>query len=257
MNSIDHLISSIGNTPSVTVKSMMDKNKTLLLKLENKNPSGTIKDRLARIVIKNNFEKNVFIDASIGNFAVSLSWIASLFSKKAIFLVNKDTDLSVLDKIKKYGGELIFSDCKDQLELSLLANEIATANGYYYCGQYFNTEYESLLGKEIFDEIRLLEFDSIFSYYGSGGVINGLNKNIPQKATIVQVIPEIIPSIKSPTCYHKKHISMELINDTQSYLLRKCGIHAGIIGSANTAAAMLMLEEEKVLNPLVLVSDSH
>lgn len=257
MNSIKYIFSNIGNTPTVTINSAFNKNKKLLLKLENKNPSGTIKDRLARIIINNNLDEHFFIDSSIGNFAISLSWLASLTEKKAIFVVNKNFDLYNLERIKAYGGDLIFSDEKDQLELSHLAKEIAIENGYYYCGQYFNSAYESLLGKEIVDEIRLLEFDSIFSYYGSGGIINGINKNMPRKVTMVQVVPDMIPSIKSSNSYHKKHINMELINDIQSYLLKKCGIHAGTIGSANTAAAMLMLEEEKVFEPLVLISDSR
>ena len=69
------LISAIGNTPLIRMKSIEGSNAVISGKLEFLNPGGSIKDRTALSIIKNAFkngeilEGDSFIESRSGNMA--------------------------------------------------------------------------------------------------------------------------------------------------------------------------------------------
>jgi len=256
MKSKKFILEEVGNTPHILIPSLFDNNKKLILKLENKNPSGSIKDRLARLIITNNPNQKIFVDATIGNFVISLSWFTSILGKKTIIFVRDNTDYIVLDRIKKYGGNIIFSDAKNQEELNFIAKRYAIENDYFYCGSPSGIEYKSSLGIEIYKEIADLDFNSVVSYYGSGATLDGLKENLSPKISIIMSGSDFTPKIKETDEMKYQYVHEDMVMKTQDYLLKKCGIHSGIIGATSATVAMKLLKDNKIKKPLVFISDS-
>lgn len=258
MQSVNCILEKVGNTPHISIPSFFDKNKKLILKLENKNPSGTIKDRLAKMIINNNLNQDIFvIDSGIWDFAVSLSWFTSFLGKKTIIIIRDDTDIKFIDRVHRYGASIIFSNVKKQEDLNIIAKEYAMKHNYFYCGYPNGIEYQDNIAKEIYKEISNLNFNSLVSYYGSGATIDALRKIVPKKIPIIMAsldIREKVADREGLKYYDTNEIEVQ---EVQNYLLQKCAIPAGILGATSATIAMKLLEENIIENPLVLMSDTQ
>lgn len=261
---LEDILREVGNTPIFPVASMLDKEKTIYLKLENKNPSGTIKDRLAKHLILQNANSSGFVDTSIGNFAVSMSWFASLANKKAYFFLYEGVDGLIIKKIRDFGGELIYVNTDDFDRLANQARIYAEEKGFLYCGQFKSHKFDEFYKSDISEEIinQLPHVEKIVMRKGTGGVLTGLMSAFLDKSNIRFYEPvnsdfQIKRTNDMGINLEKIHIDTSLIDKVQQYLIQRCGIKAGYIGSFNAAAAMQLAETcetHEVI--LTLISDS-
>lgn len=247
---LEDILMEVGNTPIVPVISMLDKEKTVYLKLENKNPSGTIKDRLAKYIILNNPDASGFVDTSIGNFAVSMSWFASLSDKKAFFLLYENINKEVVNKIRNFGGEIIYVNTEYFDRLSNQARIYAEQYGYLYCGQFKSHKFDEFYKNDIALEIKnqLPNVNKIVMIRGTGGIINGLMSSFADMN--VQFYEPNITSNKFEVNTINKieinanmiNIDVDLIDKVQKYLIQRYGIKSGYAGAINTATAMQLAQ---------------
>jgi len=108
------LLSAIGNTPLVELRKL-NKNPLarVLVKLEFMNPSGSIKDRIARHIIET-FERRgtlrpggVIVENSSGNTAASVAMIAALKGYPAVIVVPSKCSEEKQNAIKAFGAQLV------------------------------------------------------------------------------------------------------------------------------------------------------
>lgn len=263
-NRLDDILGEVGHTPIYPIASMLDKAKTIYVKLENKNPSGTIKDRLAKHILLQNPNSRGFVDTSIGNFAVSMSWFASLANKKAYFFLSEGVDGLIVKKIRDFGGELVYVNTDDFDRLANQARTYAEEHGFLYCAQFkphkFDEFYKSDIAKEIISQLP--HVDKIIMRKGTGGIITGLTSAFSNMFNTRFYEPvnsnfQIKRTNDMEINLKKIHVNIDLVDKIQQYLIQKCGIKAGYIGSFNVTAAM-QLAETCDANEVILtfISDS-
>lgn len=246
------ILEEVGNTPLLPIASIFDKEKTIYVKLENKNPSGTIKDRLAKHIILQNPNSTGFVDTSVGNFAVSMSWFASLADKKAYFFLYEGADYEIIKRIRDFGGDLIYVNTDDFDRLANQAKIYAEERGFLYCAQFKENKFDEFYRNDISNEImsQLPCVDKIIVRKGTGGLLSGMQLAFKKNPNInlyeaVGAGETIKRSIKPKIDLEKIEVEFDLVREVQKYLLQKCGIKAGNIGSLNTAAAMKLAEKMK------------
>jgi len=108
------LMSAIGNTPMVALRKLnTNPLATVLVKLEFTNPSGSIKDRIARHIIET-FERTgklraggVIVENSSGNTAASVAMIAALKGYPAVIVVPSKCSEEKQQAIKAFGAKLV------------------------------------------------------------------------------------------------------------------------------------------------------
>lgn len=258
MQSVNCILEKVGNTPHISIPSFFDKNKKLILKLENQNPSGTIKDRLAKMIINNNLNEDVFvIDGGIWNFAVSLSWFTSFLGKKTIIIISDDTDIKLIDRVRRYGASIVFTNAKKQEDLNVIAKEYAMKYNYFYCGFPNGIKYQDDIAKEIYKEISNLNFNSLVSYYGSGATIDALRRIVPKEILIIMASLDTQKKVADSEGLKYYDISETVVQEVQDYLIQKCAIKTGMLGATSATIAMKLLEEDIIENPLVFISDTQ
>ncbi len=183
------LLSLIGNTPMVEVKCFDTGPCRLFLKLENQNPGGSIKDRIALSMIEA-AEKSgrlkpggTLIEATAGNTGLGLALVAAQKGYRLILVIPDKMSREKIFHLRAMGAEvrLTRSDVgKGHPEYYQdVAKKISEETGAYYINQFENPAnthaHEVTTGPEIFAQMDQ-DVDAVVSGVGSGGTLAGLSR---------------------------------------------------------------------------------
>ena len=110
------IVQSIGNTPLVELKRLSPKpGVRIWAKLESRNPTGSVKDRVARAMIEDAEEKGLIrpgqtiLEPTSGNTGISLAMICSRkgYPLKVVMPENVTPERTQL--LEMYGAEIVYS----------------------------------------------------------------------------------------------------------------------------------------------------
>src|SRR5438874_3041258 len=184
------ILSLIGDTPLVEVTRLDTGLCQLFLKLENYNPSGSIKDRIALSMIEaaerdGKLEPGgTIIEATAGNTGLGLALIGGAKGYRTILVIPDKMSQEKIAHVRALGAEvrLTRSDVTRghpeyyQDVAARLASEIP---GGFYVNQFGNPAnplaHERSTGPEIWEQMRH-DVDTIVVAVGSGGTLTGLGR---------------------------------------------------------------------------------
>src|SRR5438128_1900144 len=184
------ILSLIGETPLVEITQFDIGPCHLFLKLENQNPTGSIKDRMALSMIEAAEEERklepggTVIEATAGNTGLGLALVAGAKGYRVILVIPDKMSQEKISHVRALGAEvrLTRSDVtrghpEYYRELAgRLAEEIP---GAFYANQFGNPAnplaHERTTGPEIWEQMRH-DVDAIVVGVGSGGTLTGLGR---------------------------------------------------------------------------------
>lgn len=191
MSSVVHkgILPMIGQTPMLEVTSFNTGLCRLFLKLESQNPSGSIKDRIARSMIEA-AEKSgalkpggTIVEATAGNTGLGLTLLGTLKGYKVILVVPDKMSREKIAHCKAMGADvrLARSDVvrghADYYQD--VAARLATEHQAYFINQFSNpanvAAHETGTGPEIFEQMNG-DVDAVVCGVGSGGTMTGLGR---------------------------------------------------------------------------------
>jgi cystathionine beta-synthase len=179
----------IGRTPMVEVTHIDTGPCRLFLKLENQNPGGSIKDRIARSMIEA-AEKDgtlkpggTIIEATAGNTGLGLAQVATVKGYKLILIVPDKMAREKILHLRAMGVDVRItrSDVgKGHPEYYQdMAQTIAQKTGAFFVNQFENpanpAAHEATTGPEILDQMEG-DIDAMVVGVGSGGTLTGLGR---------------------------------------------------------------------------------
>ena len=141
------IVDAIGDTPLVDVSVLSPvEGVRIYAKLEGANPSGSVKDRVAKYMIeaaeRDGLLKpgDTIIEPTSGNTGISLAMISRARGYKLKVVMPAGVTRERIDLLRAYGAEIIFSDAdKGTNEAIIVAKQIAEENpGYFFPYQYGN-----------------------------------------------------------------------------------------------------------------------
>ena len=110
------ILSLIGSTPMVKLTKLWRKRGVeVYVKLEYMNPTGSHKDRIALYMLKDVAERGllkpggVVVEASSGNTAISVAWLASLMGYRPVIVMEEGASPAKVAVVKALGAEVIFT----------------------------------------------------------------------------------------------------------------------------------------------------
>src|SRR5687768_3941653 len=179
----------IGNTPLVEVRRMETGRCRLFLKLENQNPGGSIKDRVALAMIEaaerdGRLRKDsLIIEATAGNTGLGLALVAAQKGYRLLIVVPDKMSQEKIFHLKAMGAEVVLtrSDVhKGHPEYYQdMAARLAREKGAFYVDQFGNQAnpkaHEETTGPEIFEQMGH-QVDAVIAAVGTGGTISGLSR---------------------------------------------------------------------------------
>jgi len=266
------IVDAIGDTPLVDVSVLSPvEGVRIYAKLEGSNPSGSVKDRVAKSMIeaaeRDGLLKpgDTIIEPTSGNTGVSLAMIARARGYNLKVVMPAGVTQERIDLLIAYGAEIIFSDAdKGTNEAIIVAKQIAADNpSYYFPYQYGNeanprAHFETT-GPEIIRDLP--EIDIFIGGLGTGGTLMGNGKALRlhnPNVKIVAVAPppdDVIQGLRSiehgfiPEILDLDKLDARILVESEDsffwtqQLMEQCGIFAGISSGAAIACARKMADK--------------
>jgi cystathionine beta-synthase len=188
LNNTDFL-ALVGNTPIIELKSLDTGPCHLFVKLENQNPTGSIKDRIAVSMIDAAERSGALkpggriIEATAGNTGLALALVAIKRGYRLTLIVPDKMSREKIAHLRAMGTEVVLtrSDVpKGHPDYYQdMAIRIAKETGAFYTDQFNNPNnpaaHERTTGPEIWAQTEG-KADAVVAGVGSGGTITGLSR---------------------------------------------------------------------------------
>jgi cystathionine beta-synthase len=203
MEVVDSLVDLVGDTPLVRLDRIgRDLDCTLLAKLEQLNPGGSVKDRIALAMIEAAERDGLLkpggtiIEPTSGNTGVGLAIVAARRRYRCIFVMPDKMSQEKISLLRAYGAEVVVCPTAVPPEhpesyysvADRLASEIPDA---FQPNQYANAEnpraHERTTGPEIWRQTagRITHF---VAGIGTGGTISGTGRYLKSQNPSIQII---------------------------------------------------------------------
>ena len=264
------ILDFVGNTPMVELWP------NVYAKLEMKNPSGSVKDRAAKVILENaNLPRGSrIVEATSGNFGISLGLISAVMGYSLTVVMPEGASVERERMIRLYGGRVVrvngnMSAARD------VARGIAIEQNAFMPDQFSNPSncmaHYRTTAPEILRDVG--HVDILVSGVGSGGSITGVAKYLKEKnpnTCVVAVHPSVGSMIEGigagfvPRIFDSSLVDENVFvsfNEAVYYsrlLAMEHGIMAGISSGAAVFVAKILSKrpENKGKTIITLLPDS-
>ena len=192
------ILEAIGNTPLVELRRISPKPTVrIFAKLEGNNPTGSLKDRIAKYMIEAAEQTGdltpdkVILEPTSGNTGIALAMVARLKGYKVKVVVPDNVTVERRQLLELFGAEIVYSDGAQGTNGSIkLAQQLAADPRYYMPYQYGNpanpqAHYETTAAEIIRD---CPEVDVLVAGLGTGGTLMGCARRLKEYNPKVQVV---------------------------------------------------------------------
>lgn len=192
----------IGHTPVVKTNCFDTGSCELFLKLENRNPGGSIKDRMALFMIEGAEKRgdlkpgDTIIEATAGNTGLGLALVSAHKGYKLLLVIPDKMSDEKVNLLKAMGAEVVMTRSDVEKGHPAYYQDYAKSiadgmpNGFYI-DQFNNNDnplaHEKTTGPEIWDQMKQ-QVDAIVVGVGSGGTITGLTRYFSKVKPDIEII---------------------------------------------------------------------
>jgi cysteine synthase B len=277
------VVESIGNTPLVELKRLSPKEEVrIYAKLEGHNPTGSVKDRVARSMIEKAEAEGAIepgqtiLEPTSGNTGIALAMICRRKGYPLQVVMPDNVTEERTQLLRMYGAEIVYSEgAKGSNGAVEVALELAQQPGFFMPYQYGNEANPLAHYNGTAVEI-LEELDSVAAFVGglgTGGTLMGNGRRLkeadpetlvvaaePMQGELVQGLRSLddgfIPPIIDISLFDRKIMvaNRDAIIWTKK-LLEEEGIFAGVSGGAVARVAARIAGELDSGNVVFLIPD--
>lgn len=195
---LNNVLEAIGNTPTVRINKLFNKNVEVWMKLEKQNPGGSIKDRIALSMIEKAEREGkinkdtLIVEPTSGNTGVGLAMVCAVKGYKLVLVMPESMSVERRKLMSAYGAQFVLT----QKELGTSgavkkAQEMAQELDNVWIPQQFENEANPDIHQKTTAQEILADFPEGFDYLitgvGTGGHITG----------VTQVLKHKFPNLKS------------------------------------------------------------
>ena len=192
------ILDAIGNTPLVGIQRLSPgPDVRMWAKLEGQNPTGSLKDRIARAMIEDAEASGeltpdrIILEPTSGNTGIALAMVARRKGYRMMAVMPDNASEERIRLLELYGAEIVFSPADKGTNGSIeVARRIAEDARYFMPFQYGNpanprAHYEGT-GEEIVRDLP--EVTHLVAGLGTGGVLIGAGRRLKEHNADVKVI---------------------------------------------------------------------
>ncbi len=290
MKTYNNILETIGKTPLVKLNKLSQGiDATIMVKIEARNPGGSVKDRISLSMIQEAEKQGLikpgatFVEPTSGNTGIGLAMVCAVKGYKLILTMPETMSMERRNLLKAYGATLVLTPGPEGMGGAIKKAEEIVANtpNSFLPQQFKNLAnpkiHRETTGPEIWEDTDG-KVDILVAGVGTGGTITGVAQFIkPKKPSFkaVAVEPSASPVLsggqKGP---HKIQgigagfvpdvLKMDLVDEvfkvtddqalqTARALVQKEGILAGISSGAAAYAAIEVAKRPENKDKLVVV----
>ena len=279
-----NITDAIGNTPLVELPAFSPRpGVRLFAKLEGNNPTGSVKDRIARAMVQAALDDGALtpgktiLEPTSGNTGISLAMLLRRLGHRFVAVMPESVSPERVQLLEAYGAEIVFSPGEQGSNGAIVVAKkmVAEDDGYLMLYQYGNeanprAHYETTAPEIIRD---LPEITHFVAGLGTGGTLMGAGRRLKEFNPEIEVIAaapdpnDLIQGLRSledgfvpPILDLKMLDARTLVGSEESFrmtaaLLEREGIFAGVSSGAVLAAALRVAERLERANIVCLFAD--
>jgi cysteine synthase B len=192
------ILDAIGNTPLVGIPRLSPKPSVRLwAKLEGQNPTGSLKDRIARRMIEQAeadgslSPERIILEPTSGNTGISLAMVARRKGYRITVVMPDNASEERIRLLELFGAEIVFSPADKGTNGSIeVARAMAADDRYFMPFQYGNpanpeAHYEGT-GEEIVRDLP--EVTHFVAGLGTGGTLMGVGRRLREHRPDVKIV---------------------------------------------------------------------
>ena len=197
------ILDAIGNTPLVRLNKISKSLKpTILAKLENLNPGGSVKDRIGIAMVEQAEKKGLLkpggtiIEPTSGNTGVGLAMVASVKGYKMIFVMPDKMSEEKRSILRAYGAKVVITPTNVPPESAEHYTKVAERLARETPHSYMPNQYENranpdahyrTTGPEIWGQTEG-RVDVFVCGMGTGGTITGTGRFLKEKRKSMKIV---------------------------------------------------------------------
>ncbi len=277
------IIDAIGHTPLVEMKNLSPSPSVrLFAKLEGHNPTGSIKDRIARSMIESAERSGALrpgmtiLESTSGNTGISLAMIGRLKGYRVRAVMPDNLTPERAELLELFGAEIVYSPGAQGSNGAIrVAEELAAAGDCYHPYQYGNpanpqAHYDTT-AVEILEDLP--EVDVFVAGLGTGGTLMGVGRRLKETNPRVQIVAaeplpgEAVQGLRSleegftPPILDTRLLDRKMLVSNRDsvigvrLLAEREGIFAGVSSGANLHVALRVARQMERGSIVVLLCD--
>ena len=192
------VLSLIGNTPLVPLR-FEPEGLTLYAKCEFLNPSGSIKDRLAKTVLVDASERgwlrpdSIVLECTSGNTGIALAMVGAALGCRVTILMSSSASEERRRLIRQLGAELVLFDSGGRYQTGIeMSRRMAADDPRFFLPRQFENplnvaDHEHGTGQEILRQVGG-PIQAFVTGFGTGGTLAGCGKAIKQRWPQARII---------------------------------------------------------------------
>jgi cysteine synthase B len=279
------LIAAIGNTPLVELQRLSPKpGVRFYAKLEGQNPTGSVKDRIAKYLIETAEASGdltpdrTVLEPTSGNTGISLAMICRLKGYRLKVVMPESVSEERAQLLRAFGAEIVHSEgIKGTNGSIVVAQEIAASDPQYFMPYQYGNEanprahYETT-GPEILRDLP--DINVFVAGLGTGGTLTGVGRYLKEQKSDVKVVAcvphpgDLVQGLRSldegfiPPVLDESLLDGKIVVDSPTSfaatkeLTQQEGIFAGISSGAVLRTAQKVAERLNHGNVVLLFADS-
>jgi cysteine synthase B len=260
---VSSVLDLIGNTPLVELTKLSPSpNVRIYAKLEAQNPTGSVKDRVAKMMIESAEARGELspgrelLEPTSGNTGISLAMVSKIKGYALTCVMPESSTPERVRLLELFGAKVIFSPADEGSNGAVrLALKMAEADSRYFMPfQYANeanprAHYEGT-GTEIAD--ALPRVDAFVAGLGTGGTLMGCSERLRESFPDIQIVAaeplqgDLVMGLRSlddgyvPPILDTSRLDRRILVSNQEAVLglRMLLEHEGILGGVSSGAAV-------------------
>ena len=200
---VKSVLDFVGNTPLIQLNSSKGVFSTfksrLFAKVEYVNPSGSIKDRIAKYMIEQAEKRgelkrgDTIVEATSGNTGIAFCMAGAAKGYKVVIVMCESMTKERCQFMRAYGGEVLLTPADEGLKGAVnKAQEIAKQLGGWMPAQFDNYDnveaHRLIMAKEIIEQVPGGWVDAFVAGVGTGGTLMGVGKALKEVNSDVRIV---------------------------------------------------------------------
>ncbi len=280
----ESVLDLVGNTPLVEITKLSPNPAVqIFAKLEGQNPTGSVKDRIAKFMIEaaeadgSLKPGQTILEPTSGNTGIALALIATLRGYQLKVVMPDAVSQERIELLQAFGAEIIYSPGDLGTNGSVaMAKEVAAKNPDWFTPFQYENEnnpgaHYATTGPEIIADLP--DLDAFVSGLGTGGTLTGVGRRLKEHNPAIRVIAaaphpgDLVQGLRSleegyiPPVFDETVLDGRIVVDSETSfkvtkdLAQQVGIFSGISSGAAVRAAQRAAERMDAGKIVVLLAD--
>lgn len=281
---VDSVLDLVGNTPLVEISQLSpNPNVQIFAKLEGQNPTGSVKDRIAKFMIDAAEAEGLLqpgqtiLEPTSGNTGIALALVARVRGYQLKVVMPDAVSRERIELLEAFGAEIIYSPGDLGTNGSVaMAREVAAEHPEWFMPFQYENEHNprahyETTGQEIIDDLP--DLDAFVAGLGTGGTLTGVGRRLKEHNPTIRIIAaaphpgDMVQGLRSleegyiPPVFDETILDGRIVVDSETSfkltrdLTLEAGIFAGISAGAAVRAAQRAAERMDQGKIVTLLAD--